>query len=89
LAEDTGFLEEALVKEPAGSVGLEASATHIPSADGFLGYLEGGGPTQPMGFHIMEFLGANHTQVIHTALLTLGRIDLHSTDAIKHTVKEN
>jgi hypothetical protein len=89
LAEDTGFLDEALVKESAGSAGLEASAIHIPSADGFLGCLDGGGPTQTMGFHITEFLGANHTQDIHTALLTLGRMDLNSTDLIKHTVKGN
>jgi len=51
----------------AGSAGASAGpAIPTPSADGFHGYQDGGGPTQHTDFHIMELLGSHHTRDTHT-----------------------
>jgi len=74
---DVDGLVEAGVE--AGSAG--ASAILTLSADGFLGCRGGGGLTQLMGFHTMEFLGAQHTWDTGIAC-TLGPTDIHYMNRI-------
>ena len=68
--------EEEAGSGDAGLAGASAGpAILIPSAGGFLGYQDGGGPTQGTGFRIIGLLGPHYTRDTHTHGMAIGNTD--------------